>query len=115
MKKIVLFVYNGDPMCFVHVLLNALDMKEKKWNVSIVIEGAAVKLIPVLAKKENPQNKLWENVKSEGLVAGVCKACLYKLGKLNDAESQGLNLLNDMSGHPSISSYLMNGYEVITF
>ena len=115
MKKIILFVFNGDPMCFIHVLLNALDMKEKKLDVSIVIEGAATKLIPELVKTDNPQNKLWENVKSEGLVAGVCKACSYKLGTLKDAESQNLNILNDMSGHPSISNYLMDGYEVITF
>ena len=23
MKKMALFVFNGDPMCFIHVLLNA--------------------------------------------------------------------------------------------
>ena len=108
MKKVVLFVFNGDPMCFIHVLLNAIDMK-------IVIEGAAVKLIPELAKKENPQNKLWEKVKAAELVAGVCKACSHKLGTLKDAESQKLELLNDMSGHPSIAKYMDDGYEVITF
>jgi hypothetical protein len=27
MNKFALFVFNGDPMCFIHVLLNALDMK----------------------------------------------------------------------------------------
>ena len=27
MKKNALFVFNGDPMCFIHVLLNAPDMK----------------------------------------------------------------------------------------
>jgi hypothetical protein len=26
MKKFALFVFNGDPICFIHVLLNALDM-----------------------------------------------------------------------------------------
>ncbi len=26
MKKIALFVFNGDPMCFIHVLLNALGL-----------------------------------------------------------------------------------------
>lgn len=30
MKKIGLFAFNGEPMCFVHVLLNALDMKDKE-------------------------------------------------------------------------------------
>jgi len=28
-KKVLLMMYKGEPMCFVHVLLNALDMKEK--------------------------------------------------------------------------------------
>ncbi len=39
MAKFALFVFNGDPMCFVHVLLNAFDMKEKGHESAIVIEG----------------------------------------------------------------------------
>ena len=54
MKKVVLFAFNGEPMCFVHVLLNALDMKEKGFEVRVVIEGAATKLIPDLAAEGNP-------------------------------------------------------------
>ena len=27
--KAALFAFNGEPMCFVHVLLNAFDMKDK--------------------------------------------------------------------------------------
>ena len=115
MKKIALFVFNGDPMCFIHVLLNALDMKEKGCDVKIIIEGAAVKLIPEVAKTDNPQNKLWDKVKSQGLVAGVCRACSHKLGTLKAAEAQGLALLDDMSGHPSMSGYQDNGYEIISF
>lgn len=60
MKKIALFVFNGDPMCFIHVLLNALDMKEKGHAPKIILEGASVKLLPELIKKGNPLNKLWE-------------------------------------------------------
>ena len=48
MRKTALFVFNGDPMCFIHVLLNALDMHEKGYEVKTVIEGAATKLIPVV-------------------------------------------------------------------
>ena len=29
MEKTVLFAFRGDPLCFVHVLLNALDLKER--------------------------------------------------------------------------------------
>ena len=49
MKKVVLFAFNGDFMCFIHVLLNALDMHEKSYDVKIVIEGSATKLVPELA------------------------------------------------------------------
>ena len=60
MKKFALFVFNGDPMCFVHVLLNALDMKDRGHEDKIIMEGASVKLIPELIKPGNPLNKLWE-------------------------------------------------------
>jgi len=115
MKKIALFVFNGDPMCFIHVLLNALEMKEKNWEPKIIMEGASVKLIPELVKAENPLNMLWEKVVAKGLVEGVCKACANKLGTLEDARKQGLKLLDGMSGHPAMSEYRDNGFEIITF
>ncbi len=115
MKKIVLFVFNGDPMCFIHVLLNALDMKEKGYESKIVIEGSATKLIPELDKAKNLLHKLWEKVKRAGLVDGVCKACANKMGVLDAAKAQDLNLLDEMSGHPSMARYRDKGFEVISF
>jgi hypothetical protein len=50
-----------------------------------------------------------------GLVEGVCKACSSKLGTLEVAKEQGLPLLDDMSGHPSMAAYRDNGFEIITF
>jgi len=115
MKKFALFAFNGDPMCFVHVLLNALDMKEKGDEVKIIIEGESVKLIPQLVVTGNILNTLWVKVIKQNLIEGVCFACSTKLGTLEDAKKQGLTLLDDMSGHPSISGYRNNGFEIITF
>ena len=115
MPKIVLFVFNGDPMCFIHVLLNALDMQAKGYETKIVIEGAATKLIPELEKKGNPLYALWEKVKNVKLVDGVCKACANKMGTLEASKNQGLPLLDDMSGHPGMARYRDAGYEIITF
>ena len=115
MKKFALFVFNGDPMCFIHVLLNALDMKEKGYDGKIIIEGSATKLLPELAKSDNPLHKLWEKVKEAGLVDGVCKACSNKLETLEAAKKQGLTLLDEMSGHPSMARYRDEGFEVISF
>jgi len=115
MKKFALFVFNGDPVCFIHVLLNALDIKAKGHVVKIMIEGASVKLIPELVKPENPLNGLWKKNLEAGLVEGVCKACSSKLGTLEAAREQGLALLDDMSGHPSMAAYHDKGFEIITF
>lgn len=115
MAKNALFVFNGDPMCFIHVLLNALDMHAKGDEVTLILEGASVKLIPELIKDENPLNGLWKKVTAAGLVAGVCKACAHKLGTLDDAEAQGLTILEDMSGHAGMAGFQEKGFVIITF
>ena len=115
MRKMVLFVFNGDPMCFIHVLLNALDMKEKAYEVKVIIEGASTKLVPELAKSDNPLHKLWENAKSAGLIDGVCKACSNKMGTLEAAKNQNLALLDEMTGHPSMARYREKGFEIVSF
>ncbi len=38
-----------------------------------------------------------------------------KLGTLEDTKKQGLTLLEDMAGHPAMSVYRKNGFEIITF
>lgn len=115
MKKYVLFVFNGDPMCFIHVLLNALDLSEKGYSAGIVVEGSATGLIPELDEEKHPLHKLWVRVREEGLVFGACRACSRKMGTLEDAQKQGLSLLDDMSGHPGMAGYIEKGYDVITF
>ena len=115
MKKVAHFVFNGDPMCFIHVLLNALDMDGRGYETKIIIEGAATKLIPELEKKDNPLHQLWEKARDSGLVDGVCKACSNKMETIASVKAQGLPLLEDMLGHPGMARYIEAGYEIITF
>ena len=115
MKKVVLFAFNGDSMCFVHVLLNALDMNQKGYEVKIVIEGAATKLVPDLAKRGTPLNPLYLKAKELGLIEGACKACSGKMGTLEAVTGEGISLLDGMSGHPGMAPYLERGFEIITF
>jgi hypothetical protein len=115
MTKTALFVFNGDPMCFIHVLLNALDMDAKGEEAKMVVEGSATALVPALADAGHPLHALWEKVKEKGLVAGVCKACANKMNGLDAAVAQDLALLDDMNGHPSMAAFRQAGYEIITF
>ncbi len=114
-QRVVLVAFNGEAMCFVHVLLNALDMKEKGYEVKVVIEGSATKLVNGLTDETNPFSKLYRNVREQGLIDCVCKACASKMGALEGIEAQGLPLCNEMKGHPSLAGYMEQGYQVITF
>ena len=115
MKRVVLVAFNGDPMCFVHVLLNALDMGGKGYEVKVVIEGSATKLANDLCDTEKPFSKLYLDVRDRGLIDCVCKACASKMEALEGIERQNLPLCSEMKGHPSLAKYLEQGYEVITF
>jgi len=115
MEKVALFAFNGEPMCFVHVLLNALDMKEKGIDVKMIIEGAAVKLIPDFSSASSPLKPLFNSAFGLDLIDGICMACSHKMGTQEAAKALGLRLLSDMSGHPSITRYRNEGYEILTF
>lgn len=114
-KKYALFAFNGDPMCFVHVLLNALDLDEKGNDVKMVIEGSATKLIADYEDENAPFRQLYVQCIEKGLLDCVCRACAHKMGSLEIAKKNKLPLCDDMSGHPSMSRYLEDGYEIITF
>ena len=114
-KKVVLVAFNGESMCFVHVLLNALDMERKGYEVKVVIEGSATKVANELNDKEKPFGKLYLDVREKGLIDCVCQACAAKMEVLQGIEAQGLPLCTEMNGHPSLGKYLEQGYHVITF
>ena len=113
-EKVVLVAFNGEPMCFAHVLLNALDMKERGLDVKVVVEGTATKMIASLSDPNQPFAELYERVKAAKLIDCVCKACAAKMGALAAAEAQGLPICCEMSGHPSLARYIQEGYRIIT-
>ena len=77
MKKTVFFAFRGNEMCFIHILLNALEMKLKGKEVKIVFEWEAVRLPKVLSDKANP---MYRKCLEEGIIDGVCEACSKTLG-----------------------------------
>jgi hypothetical protein len=114
MKKIAIFAFQDDPMCFIHVLLNMLDLKERGFDARLILEGKATALVPKLAAEDHPLNRLWSRVKEAGLVDGVCKACSSKTGTLPAAGAQGLRVLDEMMGHPSMGRYREEGFQIVT-
>jgi len=112
--KVAFVAFKGEAMCFVHVLLNALDMAGKGHEVKVIFEGAATKQIAELSDASKPFAQLYAQVKEKGLVAAVCKACAAKMQSLDAAQAQGLPISAEMSGHPPLAEYVEAGYQIIT-
>jgi len=111
MKKIAFFAFRGDEMCFMHLVLNALDLNEKGYQVKIIMEGEAVTIIKKLEEGRNP---LYFKAKDLGLFDCICKACSAKLGVLEFNETVGIPLKGDLQGHPAMEEFIKTGYEIIT-
>ncbi|MDD9301348.1 MAG: cytoplasmic protein [Desulfobacter sp.] len=115
MNKMVLFAFRGDPLCFIHVLLNSIEMKEKGQEGLIVLEGESVTLVEEMAKPGHFLNTLYQKAKSLNLFYGACRACATKLKAIEAIEKEGIELVGKMSGHPSMTDFTKKGYKIITF
>jgi hypothetical protein len=113
--KYVLFAFEGEMLCFAHVLINALDMAERGHETRVVFEGASINLLPELTDSGNQFHGLYDKAKDRGLIAGACKACSAKLGKTEAVQAEGLPLLAEAMGHPSMAAWREQGFEVLTF
>nr|WP_300004055.1 cytoplasmic protein [Tissierella sp.] len=111
MKKIAFFPFMEDKMCFMHILINALDLHEKGVATKIIVEGKAVKLIKVLEEEEN---KMYLKTKELGLFDSICKACSAQMGVLEYNEKTGIPIKGNANGHPAMYDYISEGYDIVT-
>ncbi|MFX1284229.1 MAG: cytoplasmic protein [Promethearchaeota archaeon] len=110
MKNQLFVLFNNNKGIFTHILLNVFDLAEKGYNVGIVFESEACKLI---TEYENKKYEKFEKLKEKNLVAAVCKVCAKAMGALESAERQGFPIDDTLHGHPSLESWINNGFNVM--
>jgi hypothetical protein len=114
-KKVVVFAFSGDPASFAHAMLNAVDMKDRGYDVKVVVEGDATKLLSLLRNETKPFADVYRQFRDRGLIDCVCRACATKNGVVPVVIEQNLKFGDDMAGHPAMAAYMEQGYEVVTF
>lgn len=118
MSKIAIVVLadtetHGDLGRAVNALQVAREFKEAGDEVAIIFDGAGTKWVPEFAAPENRRHKLWKLVDDK--VAGACAYCSKAFGAREGVEAAGVKLLTDFDDHPSLRSYVEQGYQIITF
>ncbi|HSV32181.1 MAG TPA: hypothetical protein VLH40_09210 [Atribacteraceae bacterium] len=113
MQKIAFFAFRDDETCFVHVLLSVLDFQARGGEAVLVFEGAATRLIPLLAGESHPLHRLYCKAKESASIEGAGLACSRKMGILDAVKQEGLPFLDELNGHPAMSRYTEQGYQVV--
>jgi predicted peroxiredoxin len=113
MKKVAVFAFSGEPAAFAHAMLTAMDMKNRGYDVKLVVEGEATKLLSLLRNETKPFADVYRRCRDRGLIDRVCRACATRNGVVPAVIEQNLTLGDDMSGHPSMAAFMEQGYEVV--
>lgn len=111
MSKELIYAMTGEKSCLLHVLMNAVDLSAKGFDVKIIFEGQSVLWPARLNEEKNPH---YMKAFEQGLIAGICLACSKQLDVLAVNEALGIPLMGDMFGHAPMSPYLQEGYQVIS-
>ncbi len=106
MRKFVIYALNGDANCFLHVLLTVLDLDDKGYEVRLVIVGSAICLVNHPEEHGVLFASLLQRVQERGLIDETRLTC---------AMGTTTNHTVAVAGHPGMSDYLKDGYQVITF
>lgn len=98
-----------------HSLIYTKELNDKGHDVKLVFDGGGTAWIRRIAEDDNPLNPLYLELKEAGVIEGVCHFCATAFGdKIENIDKEGLKLLGDYIEHPSIASFIEEGYQIIT-
>ena len=98
-------------------VVNAMELAkechEKGDDVKIIFDGAGVTFIPELENEEHDAHPLYKAVTP--VIEGACKFCSKAFGVINEIQKTDVTLLADYDDHPSLRTYIADGYQIVTF
>jgi len=119
-RKFLFLLFSDDSCRQNHALMYALDLHNKGFEVRLILEGPATKLLADFARPDSRAGELLRQAHRAGIVAGACArasggcASGDPTRKVTDvAHTHGIALLADLDGHAGIEPFVREGYEVI--
>ncbi len=81
--------------------------------VTLIFDGAGTEWIPELEDPEHDAHEIYASVKER--IEEACRFCAKSSGVFEEIQETEIDFLDDFEGHPSIKSFVDEGYEVVTF
>jgi hypothetical protein len=118
MERVAVVVLAGretraDEARVANALTTVNEFKEAGDEVTLIFSGAGTRWIGELSNPDHPLSDAFDMVKDK--VAGVCSACAASFGVVEEVQANGIPLIEEYKGHPSLKRLVSQDYRVITF
>ncbi len=97
----------------VNALTTAKEFRAAGDEAAVVFDGAGTRWVAELGAAEHRYHGLFEEVRDS--IAGACSYCASAFGVRQAVEEAAIPLLEDFDRHPSLRTYVVDGYAVVTF
>lgn len=112
--KYLFLATDDNKMQLYHLLLNAVNFKNKGHDVTVVLECASPKLLIGISDGSIKMPVFDEAMKLE-IINHACKACSTAFSATDAAKALGVPLKGDLSGHSNLLPFAEDGYQIIGF
>jgi hypothetical protein len=96
-----------------NALISAKDFIDAGDEAVVVFDGAGTKWVPELESEEHRYHRIYTELRDH--IAGACAYCAQVFGVKDKIENSAVKLLADYRGHPSLRTFVADGYQVLTF
>ena len=97
-----------------HALLYTQELNQMGHEAYLILDGGGTKWLEEFTQPEHKLAPLFETLNLEGRIRGVCKFCMGAFGvDAFIAEKEGIALIDEYQGHPSVANLITGGFQVI--
>ena len=97
----------------VNALTTAKEFKQEGDEVTVILDGAGTTVVRDLTKPDHKYSRLFAEVRD--VIGGACAYCSKAYGVGTEVEREQITLLDDFDEHPSIRTFAVEGYLILTF
>ena len=95
-----------------NALETAKEFKDSGDEIKLIFDGAGTRWIPEISKPDNRYHELYVSLKDRSL---ACKYCASAFSVTAGIQAEGVSLIDEYHGHPSLRKLVSQGYQVISF
>jgi len=100
----------GELARAVHALLYARELQRTGIPAKIVFDGAGTVWLQQFSDPQHKYHALFLEVLGAGLVDAACAYCARAFNVVDAVQATGVPLVDAADGHPSLASYVQQGW-----